>query len=215
MLKLFLIKNSLLLGGGAQEKALALTDGERKEKVNSLVPEDKRAQSLAAGVILPLALKECGYGGEIKIVRGEWGKPRLITPKGWFYNLSHSDEFTVIALSDGETGVDIQKIRETDLRLADRYFSKSEAEYVKNSPDPQEAFFEVWTAKEAYLKALGAGLNRPLNSFTVNFADGKTEVTDPENAESWVISEVRAPSGYKFFVCAKEPFAGEAKELFL
>lgn len=51
------------------------------------------------------------------------------------------------------------------LALGRRFFAPPEADELERSPDPRHFFFEVWTAKEAYIKALGDGMSHPLDQF--------------------------------------------------
>ena len=54
------------------------------------------------------------------------GKPRLLKYLNFFYNISHSGDYAICAVSDSEVGVDIQKIRKPDMRIAKRYFTEDE-----------------------------------------------------------------------------------------
>lgn len=197
------------------EEQLALTDGKRREKVNSLIPREKKNASLAAGVILPLALKKCGIDGSVEIGGGMWDKPRLVKPDGVCYNLSHSGDYTLLALSDNEVGVDIERIKPVDLRLAEKFFTKKEWEAIEGAGGGAlRLFYRTWVIKEAYLKALGVGLNRPLNSFEVRFTAGGAKIEDPLCGEAWLVSETDGFEGYAAACCAKEYAPdGEAEEL--
>ncbi|HJU25571.1 MAG TPA: 4'-phosphopantetheinyl transferase superfamily protein [Rhodanobacteraceae bacterium] len=91
------------------------------------------------------------------------GKPRLRSPHALHFNWSHSGECAVVALSrDFEIGVDIEQPRAgvRNLELANRFFSPAEARTLAEcgEADREEAFFRLWSAKEATLKALGRGL---------------------------------------------------------
>ncbi|MDE7256920.1 MAG: 4'-phosphopantetheinyl transferase superfamily protein, partial [Clostridia bacterium] len=199
------IKNSLFDDDVTFEKQLALISGERREKVNSLILREKKNCSLAAGVILPLALKNCGIAGEVRVENGQWNKPRLVSPQGVFFNISHSGEWTVTAVSDGEVGVDIQKVKPVDMRLATRFFSADEQKILADAGDGAERlFYRLWTVKEAYLKALGVGLNRPLNSFSVRITEAGAEIDDGENGRGWLASEFGCFGGYRLACVAKE-----------
>lgn len=214
MLKIFAMNNTPFNDGETFEKALALVDETRGEKVRALAVREKKNASLSAGVILPLALKACGVGGEVKVEYGQWEKPRLIKPEGWHFNLSHSGEWTVLALSDKEVGVDIQQAKPVDMRLATRFFTESEQAEIGNAGEnAQELFYRIWTIKEAYLKALGVGLNRPLNSFTVRFTAGGAKIDDPSVNEEWLVSELGDFAGYKLAVCGKEYAPDEPPEI--
>lgn len=112
--------------------------------------------------IYGLVREKLGFSGEFE--RTENGKP--YAEGAAFFNISHSGSFAVAAVSDCEVGVDIERIREVNLKIAEK-FSSDEREYILSAENPQKAFFEIWTAKEAYLKKCGTGITVPLNSFSV------------------------------------------------
>ncbi len=65
-------------------------------------------------------------------------------------------------------GIDIEKITDIDFKMADRYFSKEEYEYINvNERGKLDRFYEIWTFKESYIKVIGKGLSMLLNSFSV------------------------------------------------
>lgn len=99
---------------------------------------------------------------------GEFGKPYIQNHENWHFNISHTDGIIVIAVSDKPVGVDVERIRKADLRIAKRFFTEKEIAYIDELAEKQdERFFEVWTKKEAYLKYTGDGLRVPLESIDV------------------------------------------------
>ncbi|MBD3557347.1 4'-phosphopantetheinyl transferase superfamily protein [Planktothrix sp. FACHB-1355] len=108
-----------------------------------------------------------------------FGKPSLVGDFGnpIFFNVSHSAEFTLIAVgSCPEIGIDIEYVRELDyLSLAESVFSHREQSVLKElSADRQKhAFYTFWTRKEAFIKAIGYGLSFPLKEFDVALFLGK------------------------------------------
>lgn len=205
MLRLFGIKNAQFNDDELFAEKLALLDGERRARVNALALREKKNSCLAAGLIVPLALKECGYTGEVITATGQWGKPFLIKPAELYYNVSHSGDWTVIALSDGEVGCDIQQVKPVDLRLAGRFFTAEESRAIAEAGGKsQELFYRYWVVKESYLKAVGVGLNRTLNSFSARFTAGGVKVWDGEGDGGWLVSEIDCAEGYKLACCARE-----------
>ncbi len=99
----------------------------------------------------------------------ENGKPFLDGSKLNF-NVSHSRDRLLIAVTAGRAvGVDIE-FRRDEIQMdsiADRWFAPEERAFFQGSEKPQETFFELWSKKEAYVKALGEGIFRELNSFAV------------------------------------------------
>lgn len=124
--------------------------------------------SLYCRVLSDIGIAEHGIDPEhIEIYKNEFGK-EYIKDKNVFYNVSHTRELLCSAVSDSEIGVDCETIREIDSdALAERFFTKREYESIKNSPDPEDTFFCIWTKKESYVKYTGEGFSRPLNSFDV------------------------------------------------
>lgn len=116
----------------------------------------------------------------IRFRYGPRGKPFLEAPLdagGLEFNLSNSDELALAAFVMGrEIGVDIEFLRPMPdcEQISERFFSESEREVLREIPGPrkEETFFNCWTRKEAYLKAVGEGLAAPLDSFDVTLAPG-------------------------------------------
>lgn len=102
---------------------------------------------------------------EIRLVAGEHGRPRLADePAATLdFNWSHCADHAAVALARGlAPGIDIERLdeRTNALRLAQRYFHPAEIAALVALPAQarSRAFLELWTAKEALLKALGRGL---------------------------------------------------------
>jgi 4'-phosphopantetheinyl transferase len=112
---------------------------------------------------------------------GPAGKPYLRGPQSHRqlqFNVAHADGVAVYATAfNRAVGIDIERIRPLpDLDLvAERFFSPFEREVLASLPSHRRsaAFYRCWTRKEAYLKCLGTGLDRPLDSFDVAFAEGE------------------------------------------
>ena len=157
--------------------------GERKEKLTRMKNESAKRLSLAAELALIKAVRHFYPSAPLPLryERGEHGKPYLCDYPDLFINISHSGDYAVCAAADCEVGIDIQLIRRANFRIAERYFTKEECEYIGSS---EARFFELWSKKESRLKATGTGITIPLNSFSVlENGDGFEfkEITPPEN----------------------------------
>lgn len=99
------------------------------------------------------------------------GKP-ILQGHALHFNISRSGSLALMAFcSPAPVGIDIE-CHQADIdhmAIADGYFSPHERTVLANAHDEQEIhhFYQIWTRKEAYLKALGTGLSRPLHSFSV------------------------------------------------
>jgi 4'-phosphopantetheinyl transferase len=103
--------------------------------------------------------------------RGPHGKPALSGDHGLLrFNLSHADDSMLLAITHGrEVGVDLEGLRDNvhHEMLSEHYFSPEDQWALRITPEQDRArkFFELWTATEARLKALGLGLNENPNRF--------------------------------------------------
>ena len=111
----------------------------------------------------------------VNLTHGEYGRPALANAHdpALGFNWSHSGNHALIAIGrDVAPGIDLERLRARPraLEIASRYFSHDEAEALANLPDDlhAKAFLELWTAKEAVLKALGRGLAFGLDRLTID-----------------------------------------------
>ena len=131
---------------------------------------------------------------KIEFDYAEHGKPTLQHPEtSLHFNVSHSQDYALIAIANGiPIGVDIEWLeRKADIEaLANRFYSKAEQTELKQLPIDlrHQAFLNLWTQKEAYLKALGSGLSRDTRSFAVTLEGGlATDDREPAAPSSWSI----------------------------
>lgn len=98
---------------------------------------------------------------EVRYTAGKRGKPRLSGPgqRRISFNTSSSQDLAVVAVAGFPVGVDVEAVRpfNSAREVADREFTAEERERVGEDPDLR-AFFEIWTRKEALVKAEGLGL---------------------------------------------------------
>lgn len=136
---------------------------------------------------------------KIKIRRDKFNKPYFLDLPLHF-NISHSGDYVVCAVSSHSIGIDIEEISNIDINIAQKFFSKDEWEYLLNldPPNRKSAFFELWTIKESYIKFIGKGMYMPLNSFSVNLND----MTKTIAGETMAYFHQYEFSGYKCAVCS-------------
>ncbi len=96
--------------------------------------------------------------------RSKHGKPYLLGREDIHFSVSHSDGWIAFVHDETPVGLDIQRISHRERKPAMNFFTASERELIRTFDDPDECFFRVWTAKEAYIKLLGTGLSTPLRS---------------------------------------------------
>lgn len=101
---------------------------------------------------------------DYKIVRNEHGKPLLKTNSGTdaHISISHTEGMWICATASLSIGIDIERIKSGRRNVAERYFHHDEKELLNtynNDEQYNRTFFTLWTAKEAYGKLLGSGVN--------------------------------------------------------
>ncbi len=144
---------------------------------------------------------------------GRHGKPALVDAASQApataplrFNVSHSDGLAVYAFTRGRhIGIDVERLRPIDdgERIAARFFSPAEHAQLRTVPAHQfdEAFFNCWTRKEAFVKATGEGLARSLSDFDVSLLPGEPArltrtAPHPHEALRWTLQALDPAVGY-------------------
>lgn len=153
---------------------------------------------------------------EVSLVSNRFGKPSISkdqNPLGLEFNVSHSGEFILIALTaKRQVGVDIEHVNQQlhlNSLVRDLLSVKEQIAFSRLCPDQrQEAFFNCWTRKEAFIKAKGAGLSIPLNGLDVSFLPGEPAMlldTRPDRTEAarWTIRDLEVAPAYKAAIAAQ------------
>jgi 4'-phosphopantetheinyl transferase len=186
-------------GENAGENESLLSYAERARAAR-FATDDLRRRYVAAHAFVRRALA-AHTGADAAALRfdaGAFGKPQLIDFPQVHFNLSHSGDWALCVISDdGPVGVDIEVVRPLDEHAAeyDALVALSEEQQVFT-------FFEIWTKKEAYVKATGRGLAQPLQDFSVPISAGH-ETVQPEGR--WRVRAIEAPTGYAAAICTAAP----------
>ncbi len=158
---------------GRLDRLARLLAAEERARAERYVHPAVREQFVVARAMLRTLLGR--YLGllpaEVRLGFSDLGKPHLVGGELHF-NISHTHGLALLALTRrGEVGVDVEQLRpsQNHLDIAGRFFSPREAQALHALPAQQreEAFFQVWTRKEAFLKATGLGLSHGLERFEV------------------------------------------------
>ena len=145
-----------------------ITEG-RIERIEKSQSTADKLRLMGSGLLINFIKRK--YFVNSDVVVDKHGKPYFVNSDLKF-NLSHSGRYVVAAVSDYEVGIDIQKKKADKHRIAEKNFLRGECEYINSGANDEERhqrFCEVWTLKEAYLKNIGMGLRKPLNSFEIVF----------------------------------------------
>jgi 4'-phosphopantetheinyl transferase len=104
---------------------------------------------------------------DLRFLEDGESKPRVLDAQGWDFNISHAGEYVACAVARGQVGVDIEQIRPVREMesIVERYFHPDEAAEWRALPPGlrEEAFFVLWSAREAAMKCVGLGLARGMS----------------------------------------------------
>jgi 4'-phosphopantetheinyl transferase len=211
----------------AQELADTLSDDERERAARFHFERDRRRFAAARGILRSIlgSILEV-EPNRVRFRYGERGKPYLEHEfeGNLFFNVAHSAEHAMVAVADGaDVGVDIEAIRPRvdPLTIADRYFSAAEREALHTVPAPLQltAFFQIWTRKEAYIKALGDGLAHGLDRFDVPLGDLGPDhlqiIEDGVPAADWSLRDLSELPEYAAAVVAQGRPGGVQKRVWI
>lgn len=187
---------------------------ERQIKADRYMTQQARRLSVAAGALLKKALFDCDIT-DAQIEYGKNGKP-FIKNGGVFFNLSHSEERVMCAISDCEVGCDVEKLRPIEHEIADRFFSTEEKKHLgkfTNEAEKRTEFFRLWTLKESFLKATGQGMALPLSSFSIELGADGIAVRQSYNDKKYYFKEYSFLDEYRYAVCAMTPHIADSVEI--
>ena len=158
-------------------KLLSLDEKNRANKFK--FKKDYLRFVIGRGILRKLLGKYVGINPtEISFQYGEYGKPSLPKQNLLQFNISHSKDLILLAFSRNVSlGVDLEYLNShIEIKeIATRFFTKNEVKSLLALPEKQQivGFFNCWTRKEAFIKAVGEGLSFPLDSFEVSLHPDK------------------------------------------
>lgn len=187
-----------------------LTAHEIKQAAQFHFAHDQRRFVVRRAVLRQLLAANLGLRpAEIQIEAAQFQKPQIAAPQNpnnLRFNCSHSADWALIALALGrEVGADVEQRRplpDAD-ELVKNYFSDGEITEWNGLPEAArgEGFFNCWTRKEAYVKAIGLGLAHPLKEFSVSLAPDRPVVLlkvakDSTALDRWSLLDLAVATGY-------------------
>jgi 4'-phosphopantetheinyl transferase len=193
-----------------QKLETLLSEEERERAGRFRYQEHRQSFIVSRGILRNLLYRYTGIlPDQIQFKYNVAGKPYLadLEPiSDLSFNLSHAGLLALYAFSWGrQVGIDVENIHpmeEMD-QVARRTFSSREYERFQklSEGDRLRAFYNCWTRKEAFVKAIGDGLSFPLKELEVTFTPGKPAGIinlhgSPEHAEHWSIYDLKTWDGY-------------------
>lgn len=142
---------------------------ERQRRLAQFVFEKDRLASLLAELLIRSEIMTALglHNDAIRFSYNSYGKPFLDGFADYQFSVSHTDGCVAFAGGSQSVGIDVEKIAKYDPQIPGHFFAPQEAQWIEEQADRSMAFYDIWTKKEAYLKMLGTGLSKPLQSFNV------------------------------------------------
>jgi 4'-phosphopantetheinyl transferase len=141
----------------------------------------------------------------VMLVEGQHGRPELASPWSRFlqFNWSHSADKAIVAVARGVTpGIDIERLRPRPraVALAERFFHPDESAALAALDEAfrEHVFLQVWTGKEAVLKALGRGVAFGLDRLRLSVPPHRPGLLwlDGDDARQWQLQQLDVGAGY-------------------
>lgn len=150
---------------------------------------------------------------DVMLVEGEHGRPELANPfNALQFNWSHSGNAALIAIARGcAPGVDIEQLRPRPraMQLAGRFFHPEEAIALSalDKSEQEQGFLEVWTGKEAVLKAMGRGIAFGLERLRLAIRPAAPRLLwlDGDDATQWQLRSLPAGENYVASIAWRGP----------
>ena len=172
--------------------------------------QTKNRQSfLAAEVLLNRALECLDVGVQLPAVyeRNVHGKPYLKPDYGIYVNWSHSGDYVLCATADQEVGVDIQETSKMPLEsMVRKVLTPEESAFYESCGVEQQknCFYQYWTLKESFLKALGTGFYTSLAQFYIELKEEPPRVVQNINEKNYACRLLELKEdGYIAAVCSE------------
>jgi 4'-phosphopantetheinyl transferase len=202
---------ALSVAADVLERFSATLSPDEKERANRFKFEKHRNRYIAGRGVLRAILGQYldVRAADLRFVFSANGKPAFapdFAGAGIHFNLANTEDLALIAVTRvGAVGVDVECVRQVkDVdELVARFFSPRENALFQKVPDDQKpaAFFNLWTRKEAMLKATGEGITRSLSLVEVSFLPSEPArllaiAGDATASERWKMWELGPANGF-------------------
>ncbi|KNY28542.1 4'-phosphopantetheinyl transferase family protein [Pseudobacteroides cellulosolvens] len=189
------------------ENLLQCVSSEKQARIKKFRMHEDALRALFGDLLVRYAICSRLKISNVEVVfkLNEYGKPSLEGFPYFHFNISHSGEWVVCVTDSLPVGIDVETIRQIDMGIAKRFFSKDEFAFINSKEicERVDYFFQFWTLKESYIKACGKGLSIPLDSFSIRMDEGGISVLDINDNTEWFFKQYGIGAGYKMAVCSR------------
>lgn len=126
---------------------------DRIKKYHQYLSTKNKLNCLSSYLLLWFALKQNSLIKKPPIFTyGANQKPYITENKNVFFNMSHTNNCVICAISDNEVGVDVEKIRPINLNISKKICTPFEQKLFEKSSNKLDFILKIWTKKESYIK---------------------------------------------------------------
>ena len=204
------------LAPGEDNEAWRILDGQERGRASRFVFEPDRVRYVAAHALLRHALSAVAAApaDAWRFEAPPNHKPRIAGPltDGLAFSLTHTPGLVACAIGRvAQLGIDAESLdaRVDALELATQHFSAPEVCALRACPpeERQRRFIELWTLKEAYVKAIGLGLAHPLDRFGFSVDDKTTTFHSPPGVSeaTWSFHRIVPSPAHHLAVAVHDP----------
>ncbi len=172
-----------------------------QQKITAYKNPWDRVLQLSSKLLLQDLIHQFGLDNSIRLddlQLSKNGKPHFNNAL-YFSNARSGQVVICAACTEGDVGIDIEKIKPVDIAIYEEYFMAEEWRRINTRDNTLNNFFTAWTRKEAVLKASGSGVHENLASFEVL----KSVVLF--NGVNYYLQEIPVAGGYVCQIASATP----------
>lgn len=181
-----------------------LSSNEKKQAQRFVFTKHQQRYIVVHGILRRLLANYLNMSSKnINFIYDNYGKPKV---ENINFNISHSQNLALFAFAKNfDVGVDTEFVKKKFAgdNIACRFFSEHEIQALSKLPISERklAFFNCWTRKEAFIKAIGKGLSFPLNKFDVDIGYNQKSLllnvrSDEYKASDWKLIDLDPHQNY-------------------
>jgi len=181
----------------------------KQERIKRFKRKEDIYRTLIADILIR-SIISVKYGipnQDINFTYNSYGKPFLLRDNNFSFNVSHSGRWVVAIIGEQQlVGIDVEEIRPIEIDIAKRFFATEEYIALKEKEEREylSYFYDLWTLKESYIKALGRGMSIPLDSFVIKRKrfSGEFSISQKDSPRSFFFRQYEIDSKYKVSACS-------------
>lgn len=191
------------ISGNTDEHFRSIVSEERNKRIDKLVKASDKKRTLYMDILRRYAIRQVFQQLEVplNILKTTYGKPYIPQTADCHFNCSDSHHYVVCAVSNFPVGIDIE-FNDDTFKDAHSFLTPEEIALTKNYTLSN---FDLWCAKESYLKCLGIGLCKGLSFFSVECVKNKLYIADETNEKRTIkIEKIKLSNDYSCCLCCED-----------